>query len=296
MSDGALIIDKPPGLTSHDVVAAARRILRERRIGHAGTLDPLATGVLVLLCGKATRLARFASASEKTYEATVLFGVATDTYDVSGTVTSRSTQPVAEDAVLAAAASLTGTYLQEPPAYSAKQVGGQRAYELARRNQPVELRAVPVTVSALTVTSVADQRAVITLTCSAGFYVRSFAHVLGQRVGPGACLESLRRTRSGTFGLDEAIGLDVLQAADRPASALLPVTRVVAWMPERVVTSEGRERVAHGRELREAHLSAAGPAGLPAGDWVRISDGSGELIAVATADRDGALHPSVVLI
>ena len=296
MSDGALIIDKPPGLTSHDVVAAARRILRERRIGHAGTLDPLATGVLVLLCGKATRLARFASASEKTYEATVLFGATTDTYDVSGTVTSRSTQPVAEDAVLAAAASLTGTYLQEPPAYSAKQVGGQRAYDLARRNQPVELRAVPVTVSALTVTSVFDQRAVITLTCSAGFYVRSFAHVLGQRVGPGACLESLRRTRSGTFGLHEAIGLDVLQAADRPASALLPVTRVVAWMPERVVTAEGRERVAHGRELREAHLSAASPAGLPAGDWVRISDGSGELIAVATADRDGALHPSVVLI
>jgi tRNA pseudouridine55 synthase len=243
---------------------------------------------------------------------------------VSGTVTSRSTQPVAKDAVLAAAALLTGTYLQEPPAYSAKQVGGQRAYELARRNQPVELRAVPVTVSALTVTSVAEQRAVITLTCSAGFYVRSFAHVLGQRVGPGACLESLRRTRSGTFGLAEAIGLEALQAADHPASALLPVTRVVAWMPERVVTAEGRERVAHGRELREAHLAASGaaaeappppppplrpllplrsaglpgerPAGLPAGDWVRLSDDSGELIAVATADRDGALHPSVVLI
>jgi tRNA pseudouridine55 synthase len=304
VSDGALIIDKPPGLTSHDVVAAARRILRERRIGHAGTLDPLATGVLVLLSGKATRLARFASASEKTYDATVLFGLTTDTYDVSGTVTSRSTETVAADAVMAAAASLTGTYLQEPPAYSAKQVGGQRAYELARRNQPVELRPVPVTVSALTVTTVADQRAVITLTCSAGFYVRSFAHTLGQRVGPGACLESLRRTRSGAFGLDEAIGLDALQAADRPESALLPVTRVVAWMPERMVTAEGRERVAHGRELRETHLVAGGPAagasppsdGPSRGGWVRVSDDSGELIAVATAGRDGALHPSVVLI
>jgi tRNA pseudouridine55 synthase len=303
VSDGALIIDKPPGITSHDVVAAVRRLLRHRRIGHAGTLDPLATGVLVLLCGKATRLARFAAASDKSYDATVLFGVTTDTYDVSGTITSRSPDRVTHDAVVVAAASLAGSYLQMPPAYSAKQVGGQRAYALARRNEPVELRAVPVSVPALTVTSVADNRAAITLTCSAGFYVRSFAQELGARVGPGACLESLRRTRSGVFGLDEAIGLDALQATDRPESLLVPPTRLVAWMPERVVTAEGRERVAHGRELREEHLMPVtmsgppGPTGEPSpGDDVRLTDASGALIAVGAVGRDGALHPSVVLI
>ena len=145
--DGILVIDKPRGMTSHDVVAAARRLLKERRIGHTGTLDPLATGVLPLACGRATRLVRFLSASDKDYEATIRFGVTTDTYDVAGTETSRSDQQPQRSEVDEAIERLRGSYDQMPPAYSAKKVGGRRAYEFARDDEPVELRAVPVTVS-----------------------------------------------------------------------------------------------------------------------------------------------------
>ena len=182
--DGVLVIDKPEGLTSHDVVARARRLLGERRIGHTGTLDPMATGVLPLALGRATRLARFLSASDKTYEATVLFGVTTDTLDVTGEETSRTRAQVSSETLTTALASLTGEYDQMPPAYSAKKVGGRRAYDFARNQEPVELRAVPVRVSAVEVHAFDGERCRLTLTCSAGFYVRSFARDLGERCGP----------------------------------------------------------------------------------------------------------------
>ncbi len=223
--DGVLVVDKPDSLTSHDVVAAARRALGEKRIGHTGTLDPLATGVLPLACGRATRLVRFLTASDKEYDATMLFGVTTDTLDVTGTETSRSSIAPTRDAVIEALAALTGEYMQMPPAYSAKKVGGRRAYDLARRNEPVTLTAAPVRVSRLDLLEFGDDRCRISLTCSAGFYVRSLVRDVGQRCGTGASLEALRRTRSGDFTLDEALPFDALMSSDPSAKGESDVAR-----------------------------------------------------------------------
>lgn len=304
--DGALILDKPEGITSHDAVAAARRLLREQRIGHAGTLDPMATGVLVLLCGRATRLSRFIMASDKTYQARILFGLTTDTYDTTGTVTSESSSPPPSKAdVERALASLRGSYLQEPPAFSAKKVQGRRAYDLARRHEAVELQAVPVTVSRIDVIAFEGRHLTVVLTCSAGFYVRSFAHMLGQLVGTGACLEELRRTRSGDFRVEDAVNLADAAPAVDVASRLIPMDQLLRSLPARVVTAEGRQRVTHGRELTSAQFlpqADSGPdsrdstehTGSP-GDWVRLMDSEGRLIALGRTTGT-TLHPSVVLI
>ena len=195
--DGVIVVDKPEGLTSHDVVSAARRLLGEKRIGHTGTLDPLATGVLPLVCGRATRLVRFLSASDKDYEATIRFGITTDTYDITGEETSRTGEAPSREALLRALDELTGEYLQTPPAYSAKKVGGRRAYDFARKAETVELAPVPVRVSRVELTAFEGETATVSLTCSAGFYVRVFACRLGEITGTGACLAALRRTRSG---------------------------------------------------------------------------------------------------
>jgi len=300
--DGVLIIDKPRGITSHDAVAAARRILREPRIGHAGTLDPLATGVLVLACGRATRLVRFLSASDKTYDATILFGVTTDTYDVTGTETSRSERRPTRDELDTAVTSLRGEHLQEPPAFSAKKVAGTRAYDLARQQKSVTLSPVPVRVSRADVLDYADGRARITLTCSAGFYVRSYAHALGQRVGSGACLEALRRTRSGDFDIEEATSLEALQRAPESAPGLIrPMEALLPWMPAVRVTEDGLARVGHGRRLERHHFVEEAPAQVvieasTGMRWVRVLHPDGRLVAVAQATGDeGALHPSIVL-
>jgi tRNA pseudouridine55 synthase len=294
--NGVLIVDKPSGMTSHDVVAAARRALRERRIGHTGTLDPLATGVLPLACGLATRLVRFLSASDKDYEATIRFGVTTDTYDIAGTELTRSDlRPTAGD-VERALASLRGAYDQVPPAYSAKKVGGQRAYDLARRNETVELAAVPVRVDRTELLAFTGVTATVALTCSAGFYVRSFAHALGERTGTGACLEALRRTRSGQFGLEEAVDLERLVSSPPLSPSALPVIPLEGLMttyPWGRVGSEGRRRIGHGQLVRPEDLLERGGTG----DWTRILDAEGHLVAVArTGPTADSLHPSVVLI
>ena len=243
--DGALNLDKPKGISSHDAVAAARRLLREKRIGHAGTLDPMATGVLVLLCGRATR-----------------------------------------------------------PAFSAKKVEGRRAYDLARRQQAVELQPVPVTVSRIQVTAFEGRHLTVVLTCSAGFYVRSFAHQLGQLVGTGACLEELRRTRSGDFPIEDAVSLADAAAAEDLASRLVPMDHLLKALPARAVTAEGRQRVAHGRELTAAQLFEPAGSGVEsgrstettsAGGWVRLLDSEGRLIALGRTTGT-TLHPSIVLI
>jgi len=292
--DGALVLDKPKGITSHDAVAAARRLLREKRIGHAGTLDPLATGVLVLLCGRATRLSRFIMASDKTYEARILFGVTTDTYDITGTITSQSASAPAMAEIERALPSLRGSYLQTPPAFSAKKVQGERAYAMARRQEAVELSAVPVTVSHLDVTAVEGPRLTVVLTCSAGFYVRSFAHALGQLTGTGACLEDLRRTRSGDFAVEDAVRLDDVQASDNLATRVIPIDRLLRSLPAKVLTAEGRQYVAHGRELTSGQF-AGGDDAAEAGAWIRLLDQEGRLVAVGRT-TGAALHPSIVLI
>jgi len=307
--DGVLVVDKPRGLTSHDVVAMARRCLGERRIGHTGTLDPLATGVLPLACGRATRLVRFLTASDKDYDAGIRFGVSTDSYDITGRELTRSGRLPTREAVEAALEPLRGEYLQIPPAYSAKKVGGQRAYALARRDEDVTLVPVPVRVTRAELVDFTGTSARVGITCSSGFYVRSFAHALGELVGTGACLESLRRTRSGEFALDRAVDLEQLQrggatVADRwiRLEELLP-----AW-PSVRVSEEGRRRVSHGQEVGPRHVLApvmepgGGPAatgGKPgeAHEWVKLFDERGFLLAVGTAgSTPDALHPAVVLI
>jgi tRNA pseudouridine55 synthase len=294
--DGVLVIDKPADLTSHDVVAAARRALRERRIGHTGTLDPMATGVLPLACGRATRLVRFLTASDKDYEATVEFGRTTDSYDATGNETSRSDRRPEAAAVAAAVASLTGSYLQRPPAYSAKKVGGQRAYALARRDETVELTPVPVTVSRATIVAFDGESARITLTSSAGFYVRSFAATLGDLVGTGACLASLRRTRSGDFTLADAMPFAAMVEASASAfEALIPIDRLLPRFPLVRVSDEDRLRVTRGQDITGGPLERSGVD--EATTWVRLLDGDGHLLALATSGaRPGSLHPAVVLI
>ncbi len=225
LMDGVLVVDKPQGLTSHDVVAVARRSLHERRIGHTGTLDPLATGVLPLACGRATRLVRFFVSSDKDYEATIRFGVSTDSYDITGAETSRSDRVPERDAVETALASLRGEYLQVPPAFSAKKVAGERAYARARRDETVTLQAVPVRVPRADLVECSGASARIHVTCSAGFYVRTFAHSLGELVGTGACLESLRRTRCGEFTHQSSRRTRAREAIERGSDRALDIAR-----------------------------------------------------------------------
>jgi tRNA pseudouridine55 synthase len=302
--DGVLVIDKPQGITSHDVVAAARRALGESRIGHTGTLDPLATGVLPLACGRATRLVRFMAAADKEYEATLRFGLTTDSYDITGAETSRSNLEPTADAVAGALVSLRGEYLQMPPAYSAKKVGGRRAYELARRNVEVTLTAVPVRVARAELLAFTGATATVAITCSAGFYVRSLAHTVGERTGTGACLEALRRTRSGEFVLGQAVTLDVLMANLRQggevssaAGAMVPLDRLLSALPSVSVTDEGRRRIVHGRDLDAEHVHGPAANRVTPGTWVKLLDEAGHLLALATpAQAPAALHPSLVLI
>lgn len=298
--DGVLVVDKPQGLTSHDVVAVARRCLKESRIGHTGTLDPLATGVLPLACGRATRLVRFLSASEKDYEATIRFGVTTDSYDVTGTEISRSTRVPAREAVVGALDSLRGDHLQMPPAFSAKKIAGQRAYAMARRAEPVGLKPVPVRLMSVDLLEFTGPTARVALSCSAGFYVRSFAHAVGEQVGTGACLEALRRTRSGPFELSGAITLEDLQRDPAGAAGrAVPLDRLLPDLPGARLTDEGRTRVSHGQDVGSAHLwpEDSGCLALRGADWVRLLDSGGQLLALGTRTHNpDALHPAVVLL
>ena len=295
---GVLVVDKPAGITSHDVVAVARRALEERGIGHTGTLDPMATGVLPLAIGKATRLVRFLTASDKDYDAVIRFGRATDTYDATGTTTAESPQRPTRTAVEIGLLALSGSYDQLPPPYSAKKVDGRRAYTMARRDEPVELKPAPVTVSCAILTAFDDETASVSITCSSGFYVRSFAHELGRRLGCGACLEALRRTRSGTSTLSQAVTIDELTA---PGASEALRHRVIACAdllpdyPAVQLNSQGLSYVSHGRTLGPAQFATAPPISLS--EWVRLTDASGALVALATPGAtSGSLHPSIVLL
>lgn len=220
---GLLLVDKPAGLTSHDVVQRTRQIYGERSIGHLGTLDPFATGLLVLLLGRATRLATFLETEPKVYDATIIFGTETDTDDHTGTVT-RSADAPTERSVRAAIEGLTGTVSQIPPAYSAKSVAGVRAYDAARRGEPLELASVPVTVHEWDVRSVDRGSLVARITCSGGTYIRALARDVGRAADSAAHLGALRRIRVGEFDVRDAHSLERL-SAERPQFRAL---RVVA--------------------------------------------------------------------
>lgn len=295
--DGVLVVDKGQGPTSHDVVAVARRALGTSRVGHTGTLDPMATGVLVLVAGRATRLARFMTHDVKSYVAQVTFGRSTDTYDAQGETT-EDTGRVPDHAALAAlVATKVGPQLQTPPAYSAKKVGGEVAHKAARRDAPLVLAPVPVTVHALTLDAYADGIATLTMTVSAGFYVRALAHDLGVALGTGAHLSALRRTRAGAFTLDEAVSWSTMATAARGSltAALLPIDRMLPDLPAAHLSAESAAKVRHGQSVQATITGDAGTGP------VRLIDEAGHLIAMAEpvgAAVPGArrfLQPVVVL-
>jgi tRNA pseudouridine55 synthase len=294
---GVLVIDKPAGPTSHDIVALVRRRFRGTRVGHTGTLDPFATGVLPLVVGRATRLARYLSGADKEYDALIRLGRATDTHDSTGTVTFEAPDGFPVPAVARLAELLEGyrgTWMQTPPAYSAKRAGGVRAYDQARRGEPVALTPVKVSVSAIELLSADGPLVRVRLVSSAGFYVRALAHDIGLKLGTGAALDGLRRLRSGPFTLSDAVTLDaVVQAETEPR--LLPLESLLPEWPAVVLTPEGTAWASHGRHLGPAQWRG-GPNGLAAGTRVRCFGPDGLLIAVGEAGPGGVLHPAVVLV
>ena len=318
---GALLVDKPCGPTSHDVVAFARRTLKTPGIGHTGTLDPLATGLLVLLIGHATRLSRFLVTDEKEYLADIRLGTATRTYDAASLDETATRCPMPDDRwpmdveLETVLAGFRGSFLQMPPPFSAKKVAGVRAYEKARRNQPVDLQLASVTVRELQVldTSTIAHRSSeiehrtsdigardttllrLRVVASAGFYVRSLAHDIGQRLGCGAHLEALRRTRAGRFRIADALTLDAIEAAGPAVERhLIGPNALLEDMPAVTLTEEGHRRAGNGGALAPVHL-AAPPAWGPGEGKFRLLDPSGRLLSVAERRADGLLHPLLVL-
>jgi tRNA pseudouridine55 synthase len=303
LTDGVLVVDKPAGPTSHDVVDAVRRALSTRRVGHTGTLDPFATGVLPVCVGRATRLARFLAEGEKVYRATVRLGFATTTDDLHGEPLGPP-QPVAlaPEALRAAALRLTGRLPQRPPAYSAKRVGGRRLYELSREGRAVSPQPAIVTIHALDILGLEPpDRVEIEVRCSAGTYVRALARDLGEALGVGGHLVALRRLRSGCFGIGQALALERLPEA---AAHLVPLGELLPDYPEVRVGQEGREAVRHGRSLSRGLVVSGFPESGEA--RVRVRDESGALLALAVprgfAGAGGelpverVLHPDVVLL
>jgi tRNA pseudouridine55 synthase len=265
--DGIVVVDKPSGMTSHDVVAVVRRRLGERRVGHGGTLDPDATGVLVLGAGRATRLLRFVESAEKEYVADVVLGVETSTQDASGEVLAEAdASTVTREDVERAAAAFVGDIEQIPPMVSAVKVGGERLYRKARRGEEVDRPPRRVTVHELRVDSFspgARALARITVRCSPGTYVRTLAHDLGRSLGVGGHVATLRRTRVGAFDANEASSLDAVSA-----DALRPMLDAVAGLPRRAVNADEARAVAQGKSLPPFGMSGAyaivGPGGLVA--------------------------------
>ncbi|HJT29058.1 MAG TPA: tRNA pseudouridine(55) synthase TruB [Pyrinomonadaceae bacterium] len=303
--DGVLVIDKPAGMTSHDVVAQTRRILHERRIGHTGTLDPFATGVLVILLGKATRLSRFMTGVDKEYEAIIRLGYSTDTGDRTGkpipglSEVRNWTEPEIESALQ----SLRGNIDQVPPMYSAKKIEGRKLYELARRGETVERKPVRVCIHEFAAIRPEGQLIKDNLdgtfdlharvSCSSGTYVRTLAEDFGKRLYVGAHLAELRRTRVGDLRVDQAITLDELKihfGEESIGEVLLPPGTALSWLPSLHLSGEDVRRANHGRELKALERDWAD------GENVRIYDAGEDLIAIGRYDASArSVHPQVVL-
>ncbi len=296
-TSGLVIVDKPSRLTSHDVVGRIRRLAGTRRVGHAGTLDPMATGVLVVGVEKATRLLGLLTLTEKEYSATIRLGQATDTDDADGETTAETSAAGVSDAALhAAAAALTGEIRQVPPGFSAIKVGGQRAYRLAREGAAPELAARTVTVRALDIQAVRRTGelvdADVTVTCSSGTYIRALARDLGTALGVGGHLTALRRTRVGPYEIGAARTLDQLGASFE----VIPLAdAAAAAFPRRDLTAEEARRVAHGARLPATvagrETAAAGPGGGP----VAAFGPDGSLVALLTEEA-GQARPLAVFV
>jgi tRNA pseudouridine55 synthase len=302
--DGVLVIDKPAGWTSHDVVVRARRILRESRIGHTGTLDPFATGVLVLLAGRATRLAQFVKDNEKEYEAIVRFGYSTDTGDITGNVLedTRREPQLHEAEINSALLSLQGELDQIPPMYSAKKIAGRKLYELARRG--LEVDRAPVRVCIHEIDPINQSHPLlkdnhdgtrdlkVRIVCSAGTYVRTLAEELAKRLGTSAHLAELRRTRAGDFDLKAATTLEQLKRrVDESAlgTILHPPDAALSRMPFVHLTEAEERRARNGQDIRSGDS-------WPDRTGVRMLDKQGNLIGVGYFDeKKRLLHPQVIL-
>ncbi|HKY49395.1 MAG TPA: tRNA pseudouridine(55) synthase TruB [Acidimicrobiia bacterium] len=284
MADGLLVIDKPSGPTSHDIVARVRRATGVKRVGHAGTLDPLATGVVVVGIGRATRLLRYVQDSRKEYIARVRFGIATDSLDADGREISRAPMPLTEDQVASALSGFRGNIVQTPPMVSAVQIGGRRLHEMARAGEEVERQPRPVTVFSIEVVGFEGGEfplATIAVECSKGTYVRVLADDIARILGGRAHLEGLRRTRIGSFGLDLALTLEDL---DRWETSLLPLVAAVGPMPRLVVDDAQRLRAIHGRPLEAVGMEGS----------IAVIDPAGNLMAVYVAG-DGVAKAEVVV-
>ena len=306
--DGLLVIDKAAGLTSHDVVASTRRILRERRVGHTGTLDPFATGVLLILVGKATRLAQFLSGADKEYDAIIRLGYATDTGDRMGTPIPGPTNVTqkalwSDEQIEAALASLRGYIDQVPPMYSAKKIGGKKLYELARRGEEVEREPVRVCIHEFEAVKPDGQLIKdnldgtfdfhVRVSCSAGTYVRTLAEDFGKRLSVGAHLAELRRTRVGDFTVTNAVTLEQLKESlgeEALGTILLRPSAALSRLPFVHLNTEDVRRARHGMEVKVSEYD------WPDGEKVKMCDVNDHLIAIGDYDAQGKhLHPTVVL-
>jgi tRNA pseudouridine55 synthase len=310
--DGALVIDKPRGRTSHDVVEAVRRIVGFRQIGHLGTLDPLATGVLVLLLGRATRLAQFYAGRRKRYDSTFRFGFATDTYDADGEALGPDAAPQLDRAhIERLAAARVGRFPQMPPPFSAKKIHGRPAHELARKKKPVELKEVEVEVYDFRVREVEGSLAKFSIECAAGTYIRSLAHEMGASVGCGAHLAEIVRTAVGEFTLDQAVRLEDLELAGKAGDLpryLIPLERLLPELPSVTILPILERRVRHGSKFNvqiaqiqpgRAASAQGATTELNSGDWkparLRVFSQQERLIAIAEAIVPRTYQPVVVL-
>lgn len=277
---GVLVVDKPVGLTSHDVVQIIRKGTNIRRAGHTGTLDPRASGVLVVLIGPAVRLSEYVSASDKRYQAIIRLGTSTDTYDADGSVTGSAPVEVTESQFEDALEQFVGEIEQVPPPYSAVKLKGRKAYEMAREGEEVELEPRTIHVYSLELLEWAPPEAVIDVYCSSGTYVRSLAHDLGERLGCGAHLIGLRRTKSGRFTLRDAVPLRKLREAFDAGNwyqYLIPAAEALSDWPAVELTADQVEEVRHGHRV---------PAEVNSTGWARGISQQGELVALMELDPD----------
>lgn len=281
---GILNVDKPPGMTSHDVIQALRRVVGQRRIGHAGTLDPMATGVLLVCLGDATRVSEYLMAGRKRYRATIVLGMTTDTYDAEGQVVDLGGKTDWSRAEIEAAlAPFVGRINQTPPVYSAIKQKGQPLHKLARQGQTVDVKPRPVEIDDIALLDWTPPSAIVEVTCSPGTYIRSLAHDLGQALGCGAYLGNLVRLSSGRFGLEEAVSLERLEEAfehGEGESYLLPLDEALLDWPAVVVGAQDAQRILHGQAV------AARPPARESdeGQWARIYSLEGDLMAIAVYD------------
>jgi tRNA pseudouridine55 synthase len=288
---GILLLDKPSGPTSHDVVMAVRRGTGEKQVGHAGTLDPLATGLLVICLGPATRLSDYLRDKDKRYRARVRLGQSTNTYDADGEITAETDNLPERATVEEALVKFRGPIQQRPPAFSAIKRGGKKAYELARAGEAVELEARPVEIHLLELLEWQPPEFTLDVFCSSGTYIRSLAHDLGQALGCGAHLTALRRTASGNFQVGEAVTLDELKKSFEIGDwklHLRPADEAVADWPEIGLTAEAAARIQHGQPI---------PLEEHADDFARAYNPAGEFIALLRADtRTGVWRPHKVFL